>query len=295
MTIVVVTGASGRIGKSVAQHLVEAGHEVRAVDMQQPAGAPSWASGPRIEWTLLDLQSADTADRLKAVCEGASALVHLAAVPDDAPFIERLVPINIVGLFQVLEAARESPSINRVVVASSGKIMYGYGYGDGSTSSMPLQAGTPPQPICMYGATKMFAEGASQALAFARPGTQVIAVRFAWCPRTTADVRNLEQGGSGAGVAIDEYLSPRDAGSFCLAAVTARLPPELSYRVLACCSKVPAGGVVRWDLSDARDLLGWEPQDTFPEGVADILADNESGYTNVDGLFTHSSEALLGD
>ena len=98
-------------------------------------------------------------------------------------------------------------------------------------------------------------------------------------------MRSLEEGGSGAGVAIDEYLSPRDAGSFCLAAATAPLPPELSYRVLACCSNVPPGGVVRWDVSDARELLGWEPQDTFPEGVSDILADNDAGYTNVPDLY----------
>lgn len=295
MTIVVVTGASGRIGKSVAQHLVEAGHEVRAVDVQQPTGTASWASSPLISWSLLDLQSTDAADRLKAVCEGASALVHLAAVPDDAPFLERLVPVNINGLFHVLETARQSSSIKRVVVASSGKLMYGYGYGDGSKDSLPLHADTPPRPICMYGATKMFAEGASQALAFACPNIQVIAVRFAWCPRTKTDVHNLEAGGSGAGVAIDEYLSPRDAGSFCLAAATVPLPPELSYRVMACCSNVPTGGVVRWDLSPARELLGWEPQDTFPDGISHILADNESGYTNVEGLFTHSSETLLGE
>lgn len=295
MTVAVVTGASGRIGKSVVEHFVEAGHEVRAVDVQQPAGAPRWASNPLVSWTLLDLQAADASEKLNAVCAGASTLVHLAAVPDDAPFLERLVPVNVVGLYKVLAAARESDSMRRVVVASSGKIMYGYGYGDRSTDNMPLQASTPPQPICMYGATKLFAEGASQALAFARPGLQVIAVRFAWCPRTTADVHSLEDGGSGAGVAIDEYLSPRDAGSFCLAASTASLPPEFSYRVLACSSNVPTGGVVRWDLSDARELLGWEPQDTFPEGVSDILADNESGYTNVAGLFAHSSETLLND
>ena len=294
MTVVVVTGASGRIGQSVARHLVEAGHEVRAVDLQRPPHAASWVSRPSVSWTLLDLQSDDAAERLGTTCAGAAALIHLAAVPDDAPFLERLVPVNIIGLHKVLEACRASESLKRVVVASSGKIMYGYGYGDRSTDSMPLQASTTPRPICLYGATKLFAEGACQAFAFADPGVQVIAVRFAWCPRTSSDVSSLEAGGSGAGVAIDEYLSPNDAGRFCLAAATAELPADVSYRVLACCSKVPEGGVVRWDLSDAKSLLGWEPQDTFPDGIAEIVADNESGgYTNVDGLFAHSSEALL--
>ena len=135
----------------------------------------------------------------------------------------------------------------------------------------------------------MFAEGAAQSLACQTAGTanqkQVIAARFAWCPRTASDVANMEGGGSGAGVAVDEYLSPSDAGRFCLAAATAELPSDFSYQAVACCSKVPEGGVQRWDLSETKALLGWEPADTWPDGVREILADNDGGYTNVDGLF----------
>ena len=42
------------------------------------------------------------------LCPGADAVIHLAAVPDDAPFLERLVPVNVVGLYRVIEACRQS-------------------------------------------------------------------------------------------------------------------------------------------------------------------------------------------
>ena len=176
-------------------------------------------------------------------------------------------------------------TVRRILIASSGKIFYGYGYGkDKTTAAMPLTVDTRPKPVCWYGATKLFAEGAAQALA-ASSDKQVLAVRFAWCPRTKADVDSIKACGSGAGIGIDEYLSPADAGRFALAATTAVLPADFSFAVLPCCSKSP--GVERWDLSAAKTLLGWEPLDTFPDGVADILADNVRGYRGTQGLFSH--------
>eukprot|EP01047_Picozoa_sp_COSAG01_P019297 COSAG01_NODE_1068_length_11878_cov_45.012395_8_plen_135_part_00 len=116
---------------------------------------------------------------------------------------------------------------------------------------------------------------------------QTLAVRFAWCPRTAADIESIKACGSGLGVGVDEYLSPGDAGRFCLAAATAPLPDGCRFAVVPCCSRSPATGVQRWDLTVARDLLGWEPLDTFPDGVDIILADNERGYTGTSGLFSH--------
>ena len=147
--LVVVTGASGRIGQGVAAELVAAGHSVRAVDVAKPAAPAAWAASERVTWQLVDLSAEAAEAQLRGACEGADALVHLAAVPDDAPFLERLLPVNIVGLYRVLEAAREAPSLRRVVVASSGKIYWGYGYGNKSTDGMPLGSAAPPKPVCL--------------------------------------------------------------------------------------------------------------------------------------------------
>jgi UDP-glucose 4-epimerase len=86
-------------------------------------------------------------------------VIHLAAVPDDAPFVAALVPANILGVAAVIDAVRQTPSVARVMVASSGKIFSGY------TGATPIDVDTMPAPTCMYSATKLFAEAAALALA----------------------------------------------------------------------------------------------------------------------------------
>ena len=39
-------------------------------------------------------------------CAGATTLIHLAATPDDDDFMQRLLPDNIVGFYNIMEAAR---------------------------------------------------------------------------------------------------------------------------------------------------------------------------------------------
>lgn len=53
------------------------------------------------------------ASAIKDAVTGADAVVHLAAVPDDAPFAEHLVPANVVGAGAVIEAVRATPSVRR--------------------------------------------------------------------------------------------------------------------------------------------------------------------------------------
>ena len=280
-----LTGCSGRIGQGVAAALVSAGHAVRGIDTAPPPQDDGTGWVGEVEWHRLDLQQGTASEELRRLLMGVEVVIHLAAVPDDAPFVERLLPVNVIGLYNVIEACRQSATVRRVLVASSGKIFYGYGYGeDKTTDALPLRADTPPRPVCWYGATKLFAEAAAQVLA-ASSDKQVIAVRFAWCPRTATDVESIKACGSGAGIGTDEYLSPADAGRFCLAFCTSSLPADFSFATLACCSRSP--GVQRWDMREARELLGWEPQDVFPSGVEGIVADNCRGYTGTTGLFSH--------
>ena len=55
---------------------------------------------------------ADTA-AVKAAVNGADAVIHLAAVPDDAPFAQHLVPTNVLGGGVVIEAVRATPSVKK--------------------------------------------------------------------------------------------------------------------------------------------------------------------------------------
>ena len=263
--IVVVTGCCGRIGRAVANTLC-GGRKVRGFD-----------SNPRPQGLLSDIELVhgrlEDADAVSAAISGADAVVHLAACPDDADLAEALVPANILGVSNVLDACRRA-GVKQVVVASSGKVHAGH------TGAYPITLSTPTSVVCSYGATKLFAEGAAQAFAHDVPDATVTVIRFAWCPRTPADVAAMRAAWTEPGQGADEYLSPADA-AYC---VYAALRPDLTgrgagYALVFCQSLPPPGRHARFDLEPARTLLGWQPHDFFPYIRRELFAGMESAPT----------------
>jgi uronate dehydrogenase len=121
----------------------------------------------------------------------------------------------------------------------------------------------PPTPRSWYAACKVFLEGAGRAFAEGH-GISVIVARLGWCPRNRAHVEEL----AGTPWGPDVYLSPGDAGRFFACAVDA--PADLRYAVVYASSKP-----VRecpFDLDAARRLVGFEPQDRWPQGIEVIVA-----------------------
>ena len=136
--IVVVTGCCGRIGRAVANTLC-VGRKVRGFD-----------SNPRPQGLLSDIELVhgrlEDADAVSAAISGADAVVHLAACPDDADLAEALVPANILGVSNVLDACRRA-GVKQVVVASSGKVHPSHG--------RAITLSTPTSVVCSYGATAL--------------------------------------------------------------------------------------------------------------------------------------------
>ena|SRR5260370_501570 len=87
----------------------------------------------------------------------------------------------------------------------------------------------------------------------------VVAVRLGWCPRTPEQVREI----ANTEWARDVYLSPGDAGRFFACAVEA--PADIRFAVVYA-SSIPAKRTL-YDLGPAKELLGYEPRDTWPQGV----------------------------
>eukprot|EP01047_Picozoa_sp_COSAG01_P019299 COSAG01_NODE_1068_length_11878_cov_45.012395_10_plen_109_part_00 len=106
--IVALTGCSGRIGQGAAQALVSAGHTVRGIDAAPPPQDDGSGWVQAVHWQRINLQDEGADVGLRGAFAGAEVVIHLAAVPDDAPFLERLVPVNVVGLYRVIEACRSS-------------------------------------------------------------------------------------------------------------------------------------------------------------------------------------------
>jgi hypothetical protein len=68
------------------------------------------------------------------------------------------------------------------------------------------------------------------------------------------------------------YFSPPDAGRFFVRAVEANLPTR--YVVLFASSRPKH--LERFDLAPARTILGFVPEQTWPEGTEAILAPDHS-------------------
>jgi nucleoside-diphosphate-sugar epimerase len=242
---VVVTGSAGRLGRAACRELATRGWHVRAFDR-----APS----PVGESIVADLADAAA---VTAVLQGADALVHLAATPDDDDFAARLLPDNLLGLHNILEGARAA-DVRRVVLASSGQVNF-IQQQDGP---WPIRVGDPISPRGWYAVTKVALEAAG--LIHTRvTGATVISVRLGWCPRTRDHAAELAESFHGPHC----YLSPRDAGTFFAAAAEHPLPP--GHHILFAAS-IPVE-IAMLDLGPTKQLLGWEPVDRWPEGATDDL------------------------
>jgi nucleoside-diphosphate-sugar epimerase len=243
---VLVTGSAGRIGQAVVHELLARGRAVRGFDIVPTAGL-----GDAV------VASIDDGAAVRRAVAGVSAIVHLAATPDDDDFLTKLLPNNIVGTYQVLEAAREA-GVRRVVLASTGQVVWW----QRMRGELPIRDDVQPTPRGWYAATKCFLEGAGRAYVESHGGS-VIAVRLGWCPRTPEQAREIAI----TDWARDVYLSPADAGRFFACAVEA--PADIRYAVVYACSR-PQNRMT-YDPEPARRITGFEPRDTWPQGVEEML------------------------
>ncbi|MGK2962852.1 MAG: NAD-dependent epimerase/dehydratase family protein [Gemmatimonadaceae bacterium] len=144
---VVVTGASGFIGRHVVASLAAAGIPVRAIVRRQQ----SLGDGVQVVVAkdVLDAES------VFAAVNGASAIVHLAgrahakAESRDDPGSE-CRRVNVDGTAMLLEAAAAA-GVRSLVFVSSVKAV-------ASESDVALTPSTPPQPSDSYGESKLEAE-----------------------------------------------------------------------------------------------------------------------------------------
>lgn len=245
MALILVTGSAGRIGQAVVHELTGRGECVRGFDLVPTPGATESHVG-----TLTDFAT------VRQAMAGVGALIHLAATPDDADFVTELMPNNLLGVYHILEAAREA-NVGRVVLASSGQVVWWQRL----RGEVPIGGEVAVTPRGWYAATKCFLEAAGRSLAEAH-GRTVLAVRLGWCPRPGQAQEMAE-----SDWAKDVYLSPGDAGRFF--ALAALAPLDVRYAVVYAASR-PLNHAT-YDLDATQQLLGYEPRDVWPQGVEEML------------------------
>ncbi len=233
---VLVTGAAGSVGSALVAGLPDAGWDVTALDRVEAAAVDD------IEVVVGDAFSAEVLD---AVLPGCVAVVHLAAIPGEAP-VEDIAVSHLVGTAQVLAAAQRH-GVERVVLASSNHAV-------GFTPRQPL-AGTDlrARPDTFYGVGKVATE-ALGSLYSDRYAMRVAALRIGTFRDRPASRRHLST-----------WLSPGDLVRLVDAMLRA---PDLTYAVVYGISANTRGW---WDHGPGR-ALGYEPRDDAEDYAQEILA-----------------------
>src|SRR5438552_14125601 len=143
---ILVTGGAGFIGSHIADAYVRAGHEVVVIDDLSTGRRENLP--PRVRFLQADIQ--DPAVRQLIVAEKIDIVSHHAAQMD----VRRSVAdplydarVNIIGILNVLEGAREA-KVKKFIFASSGGAIYG------EQETFPADEEHPTHPISPYGVSK---------------------------------------------------------------------------------------------------------------------------------------------
>jgi nucleoside-diphosphate-sugar epimerase len=253
---IAITGAGGIIGRVLRRELADL-YDLRLIT-RRPADFPSF---------LADVSDLDT---LVPHFEGVDAVVHLAAAATvEAPW-EQVLSANLIGTYNVFEAARRT-GVELVVFASSNHAvgMYEvenapalYGLDDDRRWDERAEV----RPDSLYGASKVFGEAVGRYYVDVH-GLRVICLRIG-SVLDDDDPRSERVAAGPAWMSLDRrsalarlratWLSQRDCAQLvrrCLEATDVRW--TVAYGI----SDNPRQF---WDLRSARDTLGFSPIDRAP-------------------------------
>lgn len=162
VTYALVTGGSGYFGSLLVRHLVDRGHRVRVLDLNDADDRPS-----DVELVRGDIRDPAT---VEAAVSGVDVVYHNVAQVPLARDASLLRSVNVDGTSLLLRSARAA-GVAKVVHTSSSAVF-------GVPASNPVLPTTVPAPAEAYGHAKLAAEWAC--LDAARDGFDVSIVR----PRT---------------------------------------------------------------------------------------------------------------
>ncbi len=232
-----ITGAAGSVGSGLRRHLRD------RYDFRLMFHSTIPEVDAEDEVVVSDL--ADFEQMVEAGV-GVDAIVHLGIASSGRGFPrsrynQRIMDTNIRGTYNVFESARIN-GVPRVIFASTNHVS-GFYEKEGvyQTPDMPVR------PDSMYGVSKAFGEALGRFYHDAH-GMSVYCLRIANYPGTEEVNREFEPG-------MNRWFSPRDMAEMvhcCMAA------PHPQFGVFF---GVSLGADKKFDLTNARELIGWEPQD----------------------------------
>ena len=248
---ILVTGASGRIGRYVVKELVNAGHNVTGVDVLPAEGGIS-------PFLRVDLTDAGEVYQALAAAE-AEAVVHLGAwanagvVPDTRTYGD-----NVQGTFNLFQACTDL-GIQRVVSASSSQV---YGFAKEPPVYVPVDEAHPLRPANCYALSKVVGEQAADYFV-ERFGLTILSFRLMGIrtpPQLDAEIDELAQDPSKGTSLLWTRTDARDAAIACRLAVEVDSVSSGPYNITGAqvvLSEPTAALVERYfgDKTEVRDAL----------------------------------------
>jgi UDP-glucose 4-epimerase len=231
---VLVTGAAGNIGSYFAEHS-HGKYELRLLVRDPDDRSKMERFGEVVVGDITDL------DRMKEVCKGIDTVLHLAANPSPNTAWSDALNINIAGTYNTYVAAKAN-QCRRFIYASSIHAVSGY------PADVQVKTSEPVNPGDLYGVTKCFGEALGRYMA-EKEGLSTIALRI-------GAFQPIEAAESETGLSmIDAFVSQRDLNQLIERCIDVE---NLKFAILHGLSD---NRFKRLDISDARQLVGYAPQD----------------------------------
>lgn len=239
---VLVTGASGYLGRSLCDVLAENFALIR-LDTAEAAGPGEFLQGSITDRSTLD-----------AACARADVLVlsHMASMRTDAyDWPDTCMDVNVKGVALALEAAARH-KVKRVVLISSISVVWGH-----VQERTFLTSDLPPYPTDAYGMTKALQEQIARFYSEVR-GVEIAVLRPAYILREDSLVNKY---GQDIQTVTWQCIDPRDIGRAVAAAITA---PKLRFETFYLTAGPGAEQFA--DIDSPKRRLGWNPRHRF-EGI----------------------------
>jgi NAD+ dependent glucose-6-phosphate dehydrogenase len=243
MKTVLITGATGNIGRKLRAHLGATGKYALRLLCLNPGADP--------EVQTADLTAYDEAWARQFA--GVDTVLHVAADPSPRAGWRRIQERNLDLLLNVMAAA-QLHGVRRVVFASSNFVVAGHRFADSKLTTV-----MDPAPINAYGASKLFGERIGKMFT-ERYGVSFIAFRIGVC-QGAHDNRHgpwIPFGYWGQQM----WVSDRD---LCRAFEHAIDDERIGFGVYNLVSNNPG---MRWEIDTLRDALGFVPKDGEPMRVS---------------------------
>src|SRR6476620_96833 len=238
---VLVTGAAGNIGSYFAEHsqekydlrlMIRGDEDAKAIDAIRRFGEVIEADVTKLD----DMQRA---------CPGIDTIVHMAANPSPSATWDSVRDVNIPGTYNTFAAAKMR-GCRRVIYASSIHAVSGY------PSDYQVHTSDPVNPGDLYGVSKCFGEALARYMA-EQEGLSAICLRIgAFQPLEAAQ----DEGSIGM---LDAWVSRRDLNQLIEKCIDVE---QLKFAIFHGLSD---NRFKRLDISDARELVGYAPQDDLTD------------------------------